>query len=359
MSYFSKRYHVPGTGPGTLREPSEPPRFPPRISLIEYDANTLEEHPDIAIADCRPYLESPTITWIHVQGQASAEILHTLAEFFAMHPLALEDIVNTGQRPKLELYEEHFFLVLGLPYFNNAHAGVEQVSFFLGADYVVSFHAGAVDPFDPIRKRLRETNNRIRTRQADYLLYALVDRVIDQGFPVLESLSERIENLEMELLAHPNNKTLHKIHQLRRDLLLLRRLFWPQREVINLLMREEHSLIREETRLFLRDCYDHGIQIMDLLETYRDMSAGMLDVYLSSTSNRLNEIMRLLTVISTIFIPLTFIVGVYGMNFGRSDPPSPWAMPELDWYYGYPLVWVIMVGIAVGMVAYFRHKRWF
>jgi magnesium transporter len=359
MSYFSKRYHVPGTGPGTLRETPEPTSFPPRISLIVYDADNLQEHSDIAIDECRVYPDSLTITWVHVQGQPSTAILQILAECFAMHPLALEDIVNTGQRPKLELYDEHFFLVLGLPYFNDAHAGVEQMSFFLGEGYVVSFHAGAVDPFEPVRKRMREAKNRIRTRQADYLLYALVDRVIDQGFPVLEGFSERIETLEMDLLTRPDRKTLNSIHQLRRDLLLLRRLFWPQREVINLLMREEHPLIREETRLFLRDCYDHGIQIMDLLETYRDMSAGMLDVYLSSTSHRLNEIMRLLTVISTIFIPLTFIVGLYGMNFGRDEPRSPWAMPELDWYYGYPLVWVIMVGVAVGMVVYFKYKRWF
>ncbi|NJN45994.1 MAG: magnesium/cobalt transporter CorA [Candidatus Competibacteraceae bacterium] len=359
MSYFSKRYHVPGTGPGTLAEPLEPPSIPPRISLIEYDAVTLEEHSDIAIAECRPYLESPTITWIHVQGQPNADILHVLAEFLPCTPWPWKISSTPVSVPSWSFMKNTFFLVLGLPSFNNTHAGVEQVSFFLGEDYVVSFNAGAVDPFELVRKRLRDAKNRIRTRQADYLLYALVDRVIDQGFPVLESFSERIENLETELLTRPDQKTLNRIHQLRRDLLLLRRLFWPQREVINLLMREEHPLIREETRLFLRDCYDHGIQIMDLLETYRDMSAGMLDVYLSSTSHRLNEIMRLLTVISTIFIPLTFIVGLYGMNFGRDEPRSPWAMPELDWYYGYPLVWLIMVGVGVAMVTYFKYKRWF
>lgn len=327
--------------------------------MIEYDTGYLEEFPDVAIDECRRFLESPTITWIHVQGQPSADILRTLAECFAIHPLALEDILNTGQRPKLEMYEDQYFLVLGLPCLADARVCVEQVSLFLGENYVVSFHAGENDPFEPVRKRLRESKNRIRTRQADYLLYALVDRIIDQGFPVLEDISERIENLEVELLEHPGRQTLNSIHQLRRDLLLLRRLFWPQREVVNLLMREGGAPIREETQLYLRDCYDHGVQILDLLESYRDLSAGMLDVYLSSTSHRLNEIMRLLTVISTIFIPLTFIVGLYGMNFGRDLPRSPWAMPELDWYYGYPLVWLIMIGVAVAMVVYFKYRRWF
>jgi magnesium transporter len=274
--------------------------------------------------------------------------------------LALEDIINTGQRPKLEHYEEHCFLTLGLPDFNDLKLQIEQVSLFLGVGYVLSFHAGEQDPFELIRGRLRTHTNRIRKRKADYLFYALVDRVIDQGFPVLESFGDRITDLEMELLDHPDRETLHQIHQNKRDLALLRRLFWPQRELIYLLLQEEYSsLIQEETKIYFRDCHDHSIQILDLLETYRDMTAGMLDVYLSSISHRLNEIIRLLTVISTVFIPLTFVAGVYGMNFGRDIPKSPLAMPELDWYYGYPLFWLVIVGIVVGMVAYFKHKRWF
>ncbi len=187
----------------------------------------------------------------------------------------------------------------------------------------------------------------------------LVDRIIDQGFPILENFGEQIEAIEIALLNSPDRRTLNRIHQLKRNLLFLRRVFWPQREVITRLLNEDHPLIQDETKLYLRDCYDHSIQIMDLLEAYRDLGAGMLDVYLSSASNRLNEIIRLLTIISTIFIPLTFLAGLYGMNFGRREPISPWAMPELDAYYGYPIVLLVMVGLAVGMVFYFKYKRWF
>lgn len=359
MAYFRKRYHSPGTAPGTLVEYRGIKHYPLSLHLVDYTETSLEERADITAADCRPYLDrQTTITWIHVQGHPDTETLKTLAGLFDLHPLALEDVINMGQRPKVELYEEQFFLTLSLPNLDNTSAEAEQISLFMGEGYIVSFHAGMTDPFEPIRKRLRSQKNRIRSRQADYLLYALVDRIIDQGFPVLEQLGEKIEDLEIELLDRPQRETLNRIHQTKRDLLLLRRLFWPQREVINLLLREEHPIFREETKLFLRDCYDHSIQIMDLLETYRDMTAGMLDVYLSSTSHRLNDIMRLLTIISTIFIPLTFVAGVYGMNFGRENP-SPWAMPELDWYYGYPLVWAIMLGIAMIMILYFKHKRWF
>jgi magnesium transporter len=356
--YFRKRYHAPGTPPGTLIEPAEE-RLPLRISLADYTLGSLEERPKISIADCKAYLERSSITWIHLQGHPDAATLQELAVLLNFHPLAVEDVVNTGQRPKLELYEEQFFLTLSLPVLEGPHAEAEQVSLFMGRGYVVSFHAGNADPFEAVRQRLRDANSRLRSYAADYLLYALVDRIIDQGFPVLERFGERLEELEMELLNQPDRQTLTRMHQIKRDLLLIRRLFWPQREVVNLLLRDEHHLISEHTKLYFRDCYDHSIQIMDLLETYRDMAAGMLDIYLSSTSNRLNEIMRLLTVISTIFIPLTFIAGVYGMNFGRDGPRSPWAMPELDWYYGYPLVWLAMLVIALTMVFYFKRKRWF
>ena len=259
----------------------------------------------------------------------------------------------------MELYDEQYFLTLGLPADNNTHTEIEQISLFMGEMYVISFHAGAVDPFEAVRKRLRNRKNRIRNRGADYLLYALLDRVVDQGFPVLERFGEKIEKLEMELLDRPDQETLNHIHQTKRNLLLLRRMIWPQRELINLLLREESPLIKEDTKLYLRDCYDHSVQILDLLETYRDMTASMLDVYLSSTSHRLNEVMKVLTIIATIFIPLTFIAGVYGMNFGRKEPISPWAMPELDWYYGYPLIWLIMIAMVMVMVGYFKYKRWF
>ncbi|MDQ2697100.1 MAG: magnesium/cobalt transporter CorA [Pseudomonadota bacterium] len=357
MAYFAKRYHSPGTAPGTLVEHREAQPLPLRISVIDYTAASYEERADIEPPECRPYLERPTTTWIHVQGHPDPQTLEKLAGYFSLHPLALEDVINYGQRPKVELYDEQYFVTLSLPVLDEDRAQAEQVSLFMGEHYLVSFHAGRQDPFEPVRKRLRRPGSRIRQRNADYLLYALIDRVIDQGFPVLEQFGEAIEALETELLDQPDQDTLGCIHQLRRDLLLQRRLLWPEREVINQLLRDEHGLVRDETKLYLRDCYDHSMQIMDLLETYREMTTGMLDVYLSSTSHRLNEIMRVLTMISTVFIPLTFIVGVYGMNFGR-ESPSPWAMPELDWPYSYPLVWLAMVAIAVGMLVFFRRRRW-
>ena len=212
------------------------------------------------------------------------------------------------------------------------------------------------DPFEPIRIRLRDHAGRIRERGADYLLYALIDLVIDEGFPVLELLGDEIEQLEEQLLEAPTRNSLHQLHHLKRTMLIVRRMLWPQREVLNALVRDENGIIAEENQVYYRDCYDHTIQIMDLIETYRDMVTGLLDIYLSSVSYRLNEIMRVLTIIATIFIPLTFIVGVYGMNFSNDD--SPWAMPELRWYYGYPLVWLLMIGVLVAMLAYFRRKKW-
>lgn len=359
MTYFGKRYHPPGTAPGTLVEHRDIERHPLCIRLIDYTGASFEERIAITAADCQPYLARPSITWIHVQGHPDSATLQTLAKLLDLHLLAMEDIANSGQRPKLERYDQQLFIVLSLPLLSGRHAEADQVSLFMGEHYIVSFHPGSTDPFEPVRKRLRDQSTRTRSRGADYLLYALIDVVIDQGFPLLERFGEQIEDLEIELLERPNQATLGRIHEIKRNLLLLRRMLWPQREVINLLLRDEHLLIDEETKLFLRDCYDHSIQIMDLLETYRDMAAGMMDVYLSSISHRLNEIMRVLTIIATLFIPLTFIVGVYGMNFGRDEPRSPWAMPELDWYYGYPLVWLAMAGIVVGMVYYFKRKGWF
>jgi magnesium transporter len=232
----------------------------------------------------------------------------------------------------------------------------EQISFFVGKNFVISFCTGSVDPFEPVRKRLRSQAGKIRSRNSDYLLYALIDVIIDQGFPLLEWFGESIEDLEEELLANPDHDTLLEMHQIRRNLVLLRRMLWPQREVINRLTHNESHLLQEESRIYYADCYDHTIQIMDLVETYREMTTSMLDVYLSSASNKMNEVMRLLTVIATIFIPLTFLVGVYGMNF--NNPNSPWDMPELKWYYGYPLLWLLMIAIAGGMLLWFRHKKW-
>jgi magnesium transporter len=359
MDYFSKRYHPPGTSPGTLHYDRKAAATPLRLSVIDYTDTEFTERELATAEESREYLERPTLTWIHVQGDAEAETMRQLGAYFGLHPLALEDVINTGQRPKVEDYDEQLFMVLAHPVRQAATGEVrmQQVSVFAGRNFLISFHPGGSDPFEPVRRRLRNNAGRIRGRGVDYLLYALLDLTIDEGFPVLELLGDDIEQVEDQLLAKPTRDLLPRLHRLKRTLLILRRMLWPQREVVNKLLRDESGIIGDETQVYYRDCYDHTIQIMDLLETYRDVITGLVDIYLSSVSYRLNEIMRVLTVIATIFIPLTFIVGVYGMNFQNSD--SPWAMPELRWYYGYPLVWLLMIGIVIGMLTYFRRRKWF
>ena len=356
MSYFNKRYHPPGTPPGTLL--SETVEEQIRIHLIDYSPHHFTEMELESPNECTPYLVSDSITWVHVQGVAKTDTVRDLGGLFGLHPLALEDVINTGQRPKADSYDDQLFVVMNLPTVNeDSEIETEQVSLFLGDGFLISFHRGESRPFDPVIQRLRKHSGKIRERKPDYLLYALLDVTIDRGFPVLEYFSDIIEDLEEELLERPEKQTLAKIHQLRRELLLLRRMLWPQREVVNNLLREEQPQLMEETRPYLRDCYDHTIQIIDLLEVYREMTASMMDVYLSSISNHMNEVMKVLTVIATIFIPLTFIAGVYGMNFSHQS--SPWAMPELHWYYGYPLAWLLMFIITIGMLIYFRRRDWF
>jgi magnesium transporter len=357
MAVFTKRYHPPGTAPGTLHKPIAPELVPPTLRLTDYGPGQFEEREPSSASDCRPYLDHDTVTWIHVQGHVGAEMLGELGELFGLHVLALEDVVNTGQRPKVEAFDGQVFVVVSRPVIADGVLRTEQVSLFMGERFVVSFVAGPADPFEPVRARLRARASRMRDRGADYLLYTLLDLVVDEGFPVLEALGEQVEALELDLLENPGSETLARIHKLKRELLLLRRMLWPQREVANALARDEQFLVRPETRPYLRDCYDHTIQIMDLIETYRDMAAGMMDVYLSSASNRLNEVMRVLTVIATVFIPPTFIVGVYGMNFDRRA--GPWNMPELGWPYGYLFAWAVILVLIAGMLAFFKRRKWF
>lgn len=357
MAYLGKSYHPPGTAPGTLTASTESSAKPLSIRLIDYTDDEFEERELINAEDCCHFLNRDSKTWIQVNGTPDPETLRSLGAQFHLHDLALEDVLNTGQRPKVDTFGDQLFVVMTLPVYANSVVSTQQISFFAGEKYVICFYPGDSDPFDPVRKRMRPANNaRFRSRGVDYLLYALIDLVIDAAFPVLEAFGDEIEELEEELLIHPDQSTLSWIHRVKRELLLLRRMLWPQREVVNALLRLEDTFVREDTRVYLRDCYDHSIQIMDLLESFRDMATSMLDVYLSSISNRTNEIMRVLTIIATIFIPLTFIVGVYGMNF--SNEKSPWAMPELHWYYGYPLVWGLMLLITVGLLWYFRRQRW-
>jgi magnesium transporter len=267
-------------------------------------------------------------------------------------------VLNTGQRTKLDEYQGQLFLVMNLPERTDSSVEAQQVSLFLGANYLISFHPGTTDPFEPVRARLRDHVGRVRERGSDFLLYCLVDLIVDQGFPLLEDIGEEIEHIEDELLEKPDRSVLNRIHRMRRELLLLRRLLWPQSGVLRQLLNGEHAYIQEQTKVFLRDCEDHAIHILELLESYREMTSVMLEVYLSSASNRLNDIMRVLTIIATIFIPLTFIVGVYGMNFSVNET-SRWAMPELHWEYGYPAVWLVMLVIGGAMLYYFKRRNWF
>lgn len=358
MEYFDKTYHPPGTSPGTLisKAAEVPGEF--TIHLIDYTATDFTEKKLTNFDECQSFLEKESVTWIHLQGHIHADTIINIGNIFELHPLALEDVLNKGQRPKIEDYDDLLFIIMSMPIDVNDTTGIEQVSVFLGKNYVISFYAGTTDPFNPLRQRLRKKIGRIRNQKADYLLYGILDLVIDQGYPVLERFGEKIETIEEALLSSSSKKsTLTDIHHIRRELILLRRNLWPQREVINNLLRSEYALIDESTNLYLRDCYDHTIQILELTENYREMAASLIDIYLSSSSQRLNEIMRVLTMIATIFIPLTFVVGLYGMNF--SHPNSPWSMPELHWYYGYPIIWGVMITIVAGMVIYFKRKKWF
>jgi len=357
MEYFTKRYHPPGTSPGTLTASEPEHEVPLRIILTDYTDSEFTEKDIASGEESLPFLPRDTVTWIHVHGHANPETLRQLGKVFDLHPLALEDVINTGQRPKVDVYDGQLFVVMSHPRINGDDVEIEQVSLFYGKNYVISFYPGERDPFELVRRRLRTHASKIRARKADYLMYALLDVVVDEGFPVLEDFGDQVEELEQKLLGTPDRDTLRDIHTIKRELVLLRRMLWPQREVLNSLIRDEDAYIDPDIILYFRDCYDHTIQIMDLIETYRDMTTSMLDLYLSSVSNRLNDIMRVLTVIATIFIPLTFITGVYGMNFGNEK--SPWAMPELHWYYGYPLIWGIMIALGAGMLVYFKRKRWF
>jgi len=349
---IKKRSRKSGLPPGTLVHIGEKKTEAPRIKLMDYDEARFEEREVKKIEECFLFKEKPTVTWMNVDGLHQVEILEKLGECYGLHPLVLEDILNTDQRPKMEDHGEYIYIVLrDLDYSDKSNEiETEQISLIVGSNFVFSFQEREGDTFDPIRDRIRNNKGRIRKMGADYLAYALLDSIVDNYFIILEKLGERIESLEEKLITDPSHETLQTIHHLKREMLFLRKGVWPLREVINGLERGESSLVKEPTRVYLRDVYDHTIQTIDTIETYRDMVSGMMDIYLSSVSNRLNSVMKVLTIIATIFMPLTFLAGIYGMNFKF--------MPELEWRWGYPLVWLIMAGIGISMLIYFRKKKW-
>lgn len=356
MSLIPKRRHRPGTAPGVLIDHDRETRIPPRISVIDYDANVIHEFTDLTTAQAGAYLSSPRVTWVHCQGDADISLLQQLGAAYELHPLAMEDVINGGQRSKVDVYDERqVFVVMNLPVLRDDMLYIEQVSLFLGPTFVVSFHAGPEDVFEPVRQRLRGPVGRFRTAGADYLFYALIDLVADEAFPLLEVYDDALEELEDDVLHAPDKFTLEYIHFVKRELLLIRKNLWPQRETLNQLVRDDHPLISDAVKVYLRDVHDHTVRALEMLEAFREMATGLLDVYMSSLSNRLNDVMRVLTIIATIFIPLSFFAGVYGMNF---DTRSPWNMPELGYRYGYPLFWVVTVAAAGGMLWWFRKKKW-
>ncbi len=357
MALFRKRYHPPGTPPGTLLSGRDDGRPGVRITLIDYTADSLRVDDDADAGQCRAAINAETVTWVRVQGHPSAELMRELGETLDLHPLALEDVLNAGQRPKLEPYDRQLFLVTHLPLFENGEITIHQISLFLHEHYLVTFSPCEEETFDSILRRLEAPGTRLRRQGTDYLFYTLLDLIVDQGFPLLEELGTQIELLEETVVDAPDQSVLNRIHGIKRGMIFLRRSMWPQREMVSRLLRDNDEWITPYTRVYLRDCYDHSVQILDLVESYREMSASLLDIYMSSVSMRLNEVMRVLTVIATIFMPLTFITSIYGMNF-VDNSNSPWAMPELHWYFGYPLVWLLIVAVVVVMLVWFRRKRW-
>lgn len=368
----------PGTAPGTLIADPDAPA--PEIQVITYGPDRGPEgmtRQRVASVDALPAVaDGHTVCWIDIAGLGDQETIRRIGERFNLHPLALEDTLNVRQRPKVEDYDHHLFIVTRMPMDAPAmpsgstpsgstdgvlphHAGqlvTEQVAFFVGNGFVITFQERPGDVFEPVRTRIAKASGRIRSRGADYLAYALLDASIDSFFPLLEAYGERVEELEQEVVGRPESGHIAHIHDLKRDLLTARRTIWPQREMLNTLVREESPLVADETRIFLRDCYDHTIQLMDMIETYREVASGLVDVQLSSVSNRMNEVMKVLTMIATVFIPLTFIAGIYGMNF---DPAAgPWNMPELGWRYGYPAALLSMVVIGGILLFWFRRKGW-
>jgi magnesium transporter len=350
----ARRRARPGAPPGSVIVDPKAPK--PRMRVIAYGPERYVEKEIADPDEVRTLLNQWPVCWINVDGLGDAELLQRLAEIVRLHPLALEDVVNLHQRAKVEAYGEQAFIVTHMVQLKE-QLGIEQLSLYLGENFVVTFQQEPEwDCLGPVRERIRKGLSQVRQRGSGYLAYSLIDAVIDQYFPVLESYGERLEALEDQIVLRPTQRRTSELHELKRELLHLRRILWPLRDALNTLLRDPIPHIDAETRVYLRDCYDHMLRILDFVETDREVCSDLMDLYLTSISNRMNEVMKVLTVIATIFIPLTFIAGVYGMNFDTEV--SPWNMPELKWEYGYPACLAVMLVIAVGLLVYFRRKGW-
>ena len=348
-----KRSLKTGLPPGTLVHIGTEKVGKRRIRILDYDEHGVREKKEALLDECVPFRDTDSVTWIDIEGLQDIELLDSLGSCYGLHPLILEDILNTDQRPKSDDMESYIYVVLKMLDFDPASLEIvsEQVSIVFGRNYVISIQEGREgDLFEPLRERIRNGKGRIRKLGPDYLAYSLLDVIIDHYFIILEKFAERIETLEEDLVSDPKPETLHQIHRMKREMIFLRKSAWPLREVIYNLEKSDSNLIQPATKIFLRDIYDHAVHIIDSIETYREMLSSMLDIYLSSISNRMNQVMKVLTIIATIFMPLTFLAGVYGMNFKF--------MPELGWRWGYPLVLLVMFGVGAVMLYFFKKKKW-
>jgi magnesium transporter len=347
-----KRLKKVGLPPGTLIYTGDRVDQKAHITIIDYDEDNFQEREITKFEECLVFKDKPTVTWINVNGISHIANLENLGECFNLHPLVMEDILNIDQRPKVEDYEDYLFMVMKTIKYEEVNNEIEadQISLILGSNYVISFQEGDGDLFHSIRERLQTGKGHIRKDRADYLFYALVDLIVDNYFVILEKFGEKIEFLEEEVVSQPDPDTLRDIHRFKNDMIILRKSLWPLREVISKLEKREFTLINDATVVYFKDVYDHTIVAIDTVETYRDILSGMLDIYLSSVSNKMNAIMKVLTIIATIFMPLTFLAGVYGMNFKH--------MPELEWPYGYYGLWGLMITVVLIMLAFFRRKKW-
>ena len=342
-----------GLPPGALVHVGKQRMERPVISFIDYTGELFSARNDVGLDECLQLKEAATVSWINVDGIHDIEPVAALGESFGLHPLMLEDILNTGHPPKFEEFEDSALIIIKMFYFDDEKCRVEteQISLVLTAENVLTFQERPGDVFDGLRDRLKRKSGRIRERGPDYLAYALLDSIVDSYFHVLEKVGDHLDHLETELINHPSQDLLQRVHQLKGQLIFLRKAVWPLRELIGGMMHSESPLLKETTSVFLRDLYDHGIQVLDTVESFRDTASGLIDLYMSSVSQRMNEVMQVLTVMASIFIPLTFIAGIYGMNFE--------VMPELKWRYGYALVWGVMIICALGMLWFFKRKKWF
>ncbi|MDA0991143.1 MAG: magnesium/cobalt transporter CorA [Verrucomicrobia bacterium] len=340
-----------GMPPGSLGYVGEQRVEEVKINLIDYSGESLREIPITKASECSEYLGKSTVTWVNIVGLHDPSVIEDFGRTFNIHPLVLEDILNTGQRPKVEDHLDYLFITVKMLH-RDEKKGVlaEQVSFVLGCNYLLTFQELPQDVFEAIRERVRNGVGRVREAGCDYLAYALLDAIVDHYYVVLEHLDERIEKLHEDVINYADNEALHTIHALRREMVQVRKMLWPLREMVSTMQMSESVLIAAETKPYLHDVYEHAIQIMDNVEALRDMLTSALEIHLSMISNRMNEIMRVLTIIATVFIPLTFIAGIYGMNFDN--------MPELHWSMGYPFAWGLMIATGIGMFIFFRRRGW-